>query len=406
MAITDSYGNSQRHTDNNQKESIFSKGTYAFNSDANFNFQLNRVVMWGHGDPDEIRSVSGSITDSASWVRALASLAEKAEADGRTQAQIGYLRMSEFFMYDSDPAKVKTYRKAKELFYQYYDAELKEHGIEIAEVPYGSGNLPVMHCSGAGKTRGRILLHGGNDSYIEEFYDALRYLQDNGYDVYLFEGPGQGGVLREQNMKFDPAWEKPVKAILDYFELTDVTIIGASLGGYLAPRAAAFEKRITKVIGWSIFPDFFDILLADDPALLRVVMDKMYKHGRAGIFNKLYKKMMEKSELVKWNLLHGMYAYDAPDPVGYVEKIRQFTLKGIGDRITQDVLILAGRNDHMIVPSLFHEEYDLLTNTRSLALQIYTDQDDAGSHCNMGNMKLALDTMISWMALIDKKNGL
>ena len=206
-------------------------------------------------------------------------------------------------------------------------------------------------------------------------------------------------------MKFDPAWEKPVRAILDYFKLEDVTIIGASLGGYLAPRAAAFEKRITKVIGWSIFPDFFDILLADDPKLLRVLMDGMYKRGHAGIFNKLYTKMMEKSELVKWNLLHGMYAYDAPDPVGYVQKIRQFTLKDIGDKVTQDMLILAGRDDHMIMPFLFHEEYDLLPNVRSLALQLYTNRDDAGSHCNMGNMKLALDTMIRWIDQMNEKNG-
>ena len=63
--------------------------------------------------------------------------------------------------------------------------------------------------------------------------------------------------------------------------------------------------------------------------------------------------MMDKSELVKWNLMHGMYAYDAPDPVGYVQKVRSFTLKGVGDKVTQDMLILAGRDDHMIMPSLF-----------------------------------------------------
>ncbi len=206
-----------------------------------------------------------------------------------------------------------------------------------------------------------------------------------------------------QNMKFDPAWENPVKAILDYFKLEDVTIIGASLGGYLAPRAAAFEKRITKVVGWSIFPDFFDILLADDPEPVRKLMDIAFRKGFAGIFNGFYKKMMEKSELIKWNLMHGMYAYDAPDPVGYVKKVREFTLKGVADRITQDVLIIGGRDDHMIMPKMFHEEYDMLTNVRSLAFYLYTNQDDAGSHCNMGNMKLALDSMIGWIDQINRK---
>lgn len=383
---------------------MFQKGTYKFNDDPNFNFQLNRVVMWGDGDPEEINSISKNITDSKSWVIELQKLAEKAEKEGRINAQIGYLRMSEFFMYDSDPQKLETYTKAKNLFYTHNADKLKENNIENVKVPYEDGFLPVMVCKAKENCQGRILLHGGNDSYIEEFFNSLLYFREKGFDVYLFEGPGQGGVLREQNMKFNSAWEKPVTAIIDYFKLEDVTIIGASLGGYLAPRAAAFEKRITKVVGWSIFPDFFDILLADDPAWLRVVMDFMYKIGLAGIFNGLYKKMMEQNELVKWNLMHGMYAYGASDPVGYVKKIREFTLKGIGDKITQDMLIIGGKDDHMIMPHLIHEEYDLLPNVRSLAFQLYSNKDDAGSHCGIGNMKLILDTMISWIQQVNTKN--
>lgn len=384
---------------------MFQRGTYKFNDDENFNFQLNRVVMWGGGNPDKVAQVSKGIKDSASWVKALTKLASNAEKDGNTQEQIVYLRMSEFFMYDSDPQKLETYKKAKELFYIYNKDRLKHNEIRITRIPYDKGYLPVMSCKAKGECAGSILLHGGNDSYIEEFFDALLYLQENGFDVYLFEGPGQGGVLREQNIKFTHEWEKPVKEIIDYFKLSDVTIVGASLGGYLAPRAAAFDKRITKVVGWSIFPDFFDILLADDPKPVRNLMDTAFRKGFAGIFNGFYKKMMEKSELVKWNLMHGMYAYDAPDPVGYVKKIRKFTLKGIGNMITQDMLIIGGRDDHMIMPHLFHEEYDLLPNVRSLAFHLYSNRDDAGSHCGIGNMELILDTVVSWVKLMNKKGA-
>ncbi len=385
---------------------MFRKGTYRFLEDSNFNFQLNRVVMWGNGDPAEIEAVANEITDSASWVRALTKLANNAEKVQKTDAQIGYLRMSEFFMYDSDPMKLATYKRAKELFYAHNAERIKDNDITLTDVPYGKNHLPVMSCRAKGNCKGRILLHGGNDSYIEEFFDSLIYLREAGFDVYLFEGPGQGGCLREQNMKFTYKWEKPVKAILDYFSLEDVTIIGASLGGYLAPRAAAFEKRITKVVGWSIFPDFFDILLADDPILVKKLMDAAYRKGFAGIFNGFYKKMMERSELVRWNLMHGMYAYDAPDPVSYVKKIRNFTLKGIGDKITQDMLIIGGKNDHMIMPYLFNEEYNLLPNVRSLSFQLYSNKDDAGSHCGIGNMKLILDTIVSWINLMNSKNDM
>ncbi len=58
------------------------------------------------------------------------------------------------------------------------------------------------------------------------------------------------------------------------------------------------------------------------------------------------------------------------------------------------------------MPHLFKEEYDLLPNVRSLAFQLYSDRDDAGSHCGIGNMKLILDTMITWIDLMnDKKKG-
>ena len=134
-------------------------------------------------------------------------------------------------------------------------------------------------------------------------------------------------------------------------------------------------------------------------------MSEFFMYDRDPEKVETYRKMMEKSELVKWNLMHGMYAYGAKDPVGYVKKVRKFTLKGVGDKVTQDMLILAGRDDHMIMSSLFCEEFDLLPNVRSLALQMYSNMDDAGSHCNMGNMKLALDTMVRWMDQMDDKNG-
>jgi cephalosporin-C deacetylase-like acetyl esterase len=60
-------------------------------------------------------------------------------------------------------------------------------------------------------------------------------------------GPGQGGALR-QGIYFEHAWEKPAKALLDYFNLDAVDWLGASCGGYLSIRAAAFEPRIKHII--------------------------------------------------------------------------------------------------------------------------------------------------------------
>gem|GEM_PF-6561825 len=39
---------------------------------------------------------------------------------------------------------------------------------------------------------------------------------------------------------------------------------------------------------------------------------------------------------VDWAVRHGMYAYDAPDPFGYIKKLDDFKMTDIGPHLTQD----------------------------------------------------------------------
>ena len=63
-----------------------------------------------------------------------------------------------------------------------------------------------------GDARGTILMHGGNDSYMEEFLPQMLYLREHGYEVFLYEGPGQGSVIRDQGVPFTWQWEKTSRA--------------------------------------------------------------------------------------------------------------------------------------------------------------------------------------------------
>jgi pimeloyl-ACP methyl ester carboxylesterase len=57
----------------------------------------------------------------------------------------------------------------------------------------------------------------------------LRPLTEVGFTVIAFDGPGQGGALR-QGIFFTPPWEQPAKAVLDHFKLEQVDWLGASWG--------------------------------------------------------------------------------------------------------------------------------------------------------------------------------
>lgn len=384
---------------------ILKKGVYKLNDEANFNYQLNRVINWDGGRLEDVQKVSDKIHNSDDWKRELILLGDEAMKEGRTDNAIAYYRMSEFFMYDGDPDKRKYYEKATKLFYEYYAVffEGENPRIERYDVPYENVKLPVMHVVPDGASKGTILIHGGNDSYFEEFLFTVLYMQEQGFEVYMFEGPGQGGVMRVQGMHFTHEWEKPVKVILDYFKLSDVTIIGISLGGYLAPRAAAFDKRITKVVAWSIFPCFQDILVSMQPQGTQRAFHILMKLHARPLLNLVFGKKAKKSPIIDWGIKHGCYAYEAKDAYSYAKKLKLYDIAPVADQITQDMLILGASGDHFIDYHLIGKEINMLRNVRSLTFRLFTDKEEAENHCNVGNGKLAIDEILSWITRIGSK---
>ena len=383
---------------------IFPRGSYSLNDDSNFNFQLNRVIQWNGGRLEDIEPVSRGIRTGEDWKRALIALGDTALAEGRTKNAVGYYRMSEFFMVDGDPDKLAYYRKATALFYKHYRSFFDGGLVERLEAPYEEVSLPILHVRPESARRDVILLHGGNDSYFEEFFSPMLYLAKQGFEVYLFEGPGQGGVVREQGKKFTHEWERPVKAVLDAVGESSVTIMGASLGGMLAPRAAAFEPRIRRVIGWSVFPNFLYVALGMVPKAMRGPVRFLLGHNLRGPVNAVLRRKMAKSLVLDWGVRHGMFAYDAPDPFGYVKKLDDYKMTDIGPRLTQDVLVIGAEKDHFIPKQLYSMELDALPNVKSLTFRLMTEREDAGAHCNVGNPKLVLDTAADWLNGLNRRD--
>jgi alpha-beta hydrolase superfamily lysophospholipase len=114
------------------------------------------------------------------------------------------------------------------------------------------------------------MILGGADTTCEELYDfgggaaAVR----RGYNAFLWEGPGQvGAYALDRDLTYRPDWEVPTRYAVDYvLSRKDVdpkrlALSGHSMGGYLAPRAVAYEKRITAVIANSLIPDCKTVLL-------------------------------------------------------------------------------------------------------------------------------------------------
>ena len=318
-------------------------GTYKLHDEANFNFQLNRTIMWGDGDLNELSEISKKIVTTEDWVKEFTSVAQKAENNNEIAKALSYYRMAEFFEFDGSPNKDKLFNQSKKLFYTYNKA-IFENEIAIDYVEYGSSKMPVWICLPKTDIIDTIVLHGGNDSYMEEFLPMVKYLMQKGFAVYLFDGPGQGTALRSFNLHFTHEWEKPVGAVLDKYHLNDVTLVGLSLGGMLAPRAAAFEKRIKRVVAWGITPSFYEVLLSKSPSII----DTLIKLKQKNIVNFLLRIKMKSEPIAKWGILHGIHSMNVKTPYDFVKRTKDFEMKSIGNKIEQDFLLIGAYEDNFI----------------------------------------------------------
>lgn len=89
----------------------------------------------------------------------------------------------------------------------------------------------------------------------KDYPDVLAELEKEPFNDLLDCGCGTGPMLTLLHEKYP---EKHYTGI----DLTPKMI-------EVAPRAAAFDKRIKRVVGWSIFPDFFDVIICDHPKPMR-----------------------------------------------------------------------------------------------------------------------------------------
>jgi hypothetical protein len=207
-------------TAQNKYELTFPVGYYEFHKDPAFNFQLNRWYSMGYAELEDMRAAGQKIKSFEEWKVEMLRLAEIAVSEGRFLNAAFYYRASEFFMTREDSDKDLLYHKFIDCFYSVFQND----EISKYEVSFNNTFLPAIRLQPVAKEKsGTVVLHGGFDSFIEELYSIIRYFSEHGYEVIAFDGPGQGAARKKYGLAFDYKWEKPAKAILDYFKLRDVT---------------------------------------------------------------------------------------------------------------------------------------------------------------------------------------
>ncbi|RFM31083.1 alpha/beta hydrolase family protein [Chitinophaga silvisoli] len=135
-----------------------------------------------------------------------------------------------------------------------FDQAMGELGLTAIgfSVPYGGGVLPGHYYPASDPAAPTVLVIGGADTCHEDrFLSQGRYYLERGYAVALVDLPGQG-IVQEQGLYWEAAVEQPIGAVIDVltarFGVGKIALLGMSLGGYFACRAAAYEPRLAAVM--------------------------------------------------------------------------------------------------------------------------------------------------------------
>jgi len=184
------------------------------------------------------------------------------------------------------------------------------------------------------------------------------------------------------------AHEQPEKTVL----------IGLSMGGYLAPRAAAFEPRIDGVVSYDIGYDIHDAFVSGVPPILL----RLQRMGFGKLVDKLAAIGARWIPNLRWGLSNGRWTLGATGLLELLDAVVPYTLAGVAGRIRQDVLILAGAEDQFIPLGQVKKFQQALVNARSVTTKVYDRSTGGHEHSQLGAPTLWQADFFDW---IEEKFG-
>jgi pimeloyl-ACP methyl ester carboxylesterase len=385
--------------------------------DHQYSFQTLRALGYavsGGADLGEVLRTAYSIKegDDESWHREWVKTAKQCEKAGNDLIARGrkisarqeffkasnYYRTAEFFLHThpEDPRILSTWKKSRDCFLK--GAQLADRPIIPVSIPFEGTELPGYLClvDNSGAKRPLLIAHSGFDGTAEELYfETAHFAVERGYNVLIFEGPGQGGVIRLQKLPFRPNWETVVTPVVDYamsrkeVDPKSIALMGISFGGYLAPRATAFEKRIKACIANG---GVYDLHLS---ARLKPEEEK-YLDTQEGAeeINKAIYERMEYDPSFRWSIANGMFTFHATSPSEWLKMTRSYTMKDVAGKITCPVLVVDSEGD-MDMPGQAPKLYDALTGPKDYML--FTREEGAEEHCQMGAILISNSRILDWL---------
>jgi dienelactone hydrolase len=320
----------------------------------------------------------GTAEFMAAWQRVADQLEEQAaEAEKaghlRTAGQkylraAVYVSQAERMQRASAPGRNAIYQHCLDLMEKSF--ALVDPATTRVSVPFEGSLLPAYftNASTDGSPAPCMIMWNGLDSTKEHMYTSgwPAEMAARGISTLMVDCPGSGEALRFLGLTSRVETEDWAAACVDYLETRDdvdpdrIGLVGWSLGGYYAPRAAAFEKRLKLVVAWGA------------------------NHNWGEVQKRRLEREGENPVPHYWE--HVLWVWGAEDLDTFIQNAERVNLEGVVEQITCPFLITHGENDRQINVSYAHRSYEQAVRSPKRELRIFTPEEGATEHVGLDHL--------------------
>lgn len=276
--------------------------------------------------------------------------------------------------------------------------------FERHSIPYKNIDIPTYFISPAndGVKRKTIMIVSGFDGTLEEEF-LMRGMAgvERGFNVIHFAGPGQMDVFRKfPNTYFEPDFENVVKNVIDFYafrqevDLDSLALLGVSIGGYFATRAASFESRIKALIANSPVLDVHAYMTSFanmDPAEMPDQDDFRLEDLPDIPEDEFPVELKAQSEQLM--VRYGRHSFKKT--FAYLKAFH------VGDALANikcPALAMIGESEG----GEPRQQYETFREQVRADSYEFSDFEGAGSHCQVGNVSFANAVMYDWLETVNR----
>lgn len=354
------------------------------------------MSAWGAaalGEIDQIgQKLRGHEGDNELWWSEWVAMAQRIESFGDAEEARGhrltsgayYLRAAIYYFCGErfvPPSERKwaTYRSCLRCFHK--GVERRYPQVERVEVPYEGTTLPawLLKADVKGRAPAVVMFDGlDNAKEMSVLFGGVE-IAKRGIHVLAIDGPGQGEALRLQGIPSRYDYEVPAGAAYDYLaqrpevDAARVAVMGFSMGGYYAPRAAAMDPRFAACVAWGGHFDYHESW---------VRRRKIMESGGT--------KLSAPGFQLLWVL-------GKPDMDACMEKLKNYRLSGVAQRMRCPFFCIHGEDDNIVQLEFAQRLYDAVGSSNK-TLKVLTAFDGGSEHCQEDNRQVGANIVADWLA--------